>query len=156
MPLSDVEKQAGRAFRAGRQAALDALNEQDPPGMRVLLLWRVIRHGCPVGRAYRASTGIMLREHYEESPEYWACYCGALSTWGTHFPHDDCDGGKVVSPAGQFAFIWKEGKCSGCGLAVRSETGRFIVAADRLPGHGRTNGERQAGPHDRDPRLAGT
>lgn len=146
--LTSVEKQAGRAFREASQVILSALNESSPPGQLALPLWRVVRHECPV--AGGASIGIVLREHYEESPEYWACYCGTVSTWGTHFPHDHCDGGKVVSPAGQFAWIWKEGKCSGCGLAVRTGTGRFVIAADRPPDHGRTHGQRQASPHPGD------
>jgi hypothetical protein len=154
MPLSDVEKRAGRAFRDARQAVLDARNEQDPPGVFVLPLWRVVRHECPA--AGGASTGVILREACEPSPEYWACYCGAVAPLSPEvFPHEDCDGGKVIAVAGQFAFIWKEGKCSGagCGLAARTRRGRFVIAADRLPDHGRTLGERQARPHHRDPRI---
>lgn len=154
MPLSYVEKQAGRAFRDARQAALDARNQADPPGVYVLALWRVVRHECPA--AGGASTGITLREVCEPSPEYLACYCSAVGDASPYFPHDDCDGSSVIAAVGQFAFIWKEGKCSGagCGLAARTRRGRFVIAADRLPDHGRTNGERQAGPHHRDPRLA--
>jgi hypothetical protein len=136
MPLTALEKQAGRAFRDARQAALDARNEENPPDVSVLPLWRVVRHECPA--AGGASIGITLREIYEPSPEV-----------GT--------GSANVIAGGRFAFIWKEGKCSGagCGLVARTRRGRFVVAADRLPDHGRTNGEqRQAGPHHRDPRLA--
>lgn len=154
MPLSPFEKQAGRAFRGARQAALDALNGREPPGVYVMPFWRVVRHECPAANG--ASIGITLREVCEPSPEYLACYCTAIGTAERYFPHDDCDGSSVISAAGQFAFIWKEGKCSGagCGLAARTRRGRFVIAADRLPDHGRTNGERQAGPHHRDPRLA--
>ena len=154
MPLSRTEKQAGRAFRDARQAALDARNEADPPGVFVLPLWRVVCHECPA--AGGASTGITLREVCEPSPEYRACYCGAVEPLDPGvFPHRDCDGGRVVAAAGQFAFTWKEGKCSGagCGLAARTRRGRFVIAADRLPDYGRTNGG-SAGPHHRDPRLA--
>lgn len=155
MPLTALEKQAGRAFRDARQAALDARNKADPPGVFVLPLWRVVRHECPA--AGGASVGITLREVCEASLEYLACYCSAIGEAGSYFPHDDCDGSSVIAAAGQFAFIWKEGKCSGagCGLAARTRRGRFVIAADRLPDHGRTNGERQAGPHHRDPRLPG-
>lgn len=149
MGLTALEKQAGRAFRDVRQAVLDALNEADPPGEFVLPLWRVVRHECPA--AGGASTGITLREVNEPSPAYLACYCSTVGQAGPDFPHGDCDGAKVVSAAGRFAFIWKEGKCSGagCGLAVRTRTGRFAVTADRLPDHGRTSGEqrRPASPH---------
>jgi hypothetical protein len=155
VPLSDVEKQAGRAFRDARQAALNTRNAADPPGVFVMTFWRVVRHECPAANG--ASTGITLREVCEPSPEYRACYCGRVeATVPGTFPHWDCDGSKVVASAGQFAFICKEGKCSGagCGLVARTRRGRFVIAADRLPDYGRTNGERQAGPHHRDPRLA--
>lgn len=152
MLLNAAEKQAGRAFRDARQALLDARNEADPPGVFVLPLWRVVRHECPA--AGSASTGITLREVCEPSPEFWLCRCGRISAWAPPFSHDKrCDGSaKVVAAAGQFAFIWKEGKCSGagCGLAARTRRGRFVIAADRLPDYGRTNGERQASPHHRD------
>jgi hypothetical protein len=123
-------------FRDARQAELDALNAARPPGEVALALWRVVRHACPdVGGA---SIGISLRERYRLSPAYWVCYCGAVGEHGIDFPHWDCQGGKVVAADGQFAFIWKEGGCSGCGLVVRTRTGRFIAsAADRPPDHGR-------------------
>lgn len=128
MPLTALEKTAGRAFRDARQAALDARNESSPPGQYVLVWWRVVRHECE--DAGGASVGIPLREVCETSPE-----CRD-------------DGANVIAADGRFAFVWKEGKCSGCGLTVRTRRGRFIVAADRLPDHGRTTGERrQAGPH---------
>lgn len=141
MPLTTLEKRAGRAFRDARQAALDARNEADPPGVFVLPLWRVVRHECPA--AGGASTGITLREVCEPSPEYLVCYCSAVGPASRYFPHDDCDGSNVIAAAGQFAFIWKEGKCSGagCGLVARTRCGRFVIAADRLPEHGRTTGE---------------
>jgi hypothetical protein len=155
MPLTAEEKQAGRAFRSARQALLDALNKLDPPGVFVLPLWRVVRHECPA--AGGASIGITLRETCEPSPEYWACRCGVVSTWGPPLAsHAGCEGARVVAAVGRFAFIWKEGKCSGagCGLAVRTRAGRFVVTADRLAEHGRTHGG-QAGPYPGDPRVPG-
>ncbi len=140
MPLTSREKPAGRLFRAVWQASLDALNEKNPPDVFALPLWRVVRHECPA--AGGASTGITLREHCDLSPVYRVCYCGVLGPAGPDFPHASCQGSKVVAADGRFAFIWKEGKCSGaeCGLAVRTRSGRFVVTADRLPDHGRTNG----------------
>jgi hypothetical protein len=44
-----------------------------------------------------ASIGITLREHRQESPEH------------------------------RFAWIWKDGRCPGCVLAVRTRKGRFLV-----------------------------
>jgi hypothetical protein len=136
MPLTALEKQAGRAFRNARQAALDARNDREPPDVFVLPLWRVVRHECPAANG--ASTGITLREVCELSPEYLAGLPGTGVS------------AKVVAAAGRFAFVWKEGKCSGsgCGLAARTRRGRFVVSADRLPDHGRTPGERrQASAH---------
>jgi hypothetical protein len=134
MPLSPAERQAGRQYRGARQAALDALNEQDPPGMLALPFWRVVRHECRA--AGGASVGISLREVYEPSPEVRV---------------EPASGGKFVSPAGQFAWIWKKGVCSGCGLVVRTARGRCVVATDRGPDHGRVHGG-QAGAHAGDTR----
>jgi hypothetical protein len=134
--LTPTEKKAGKAFREASQLILNDRNRQDPPGQFAVVFHRVVRHNCPA--AAGVSTGTVLREHYEESPEYWVCYCGAVSTWSWHFPHWDCQGGKVAVAAGQFAWIWKEGKCSGCGLVVRTKLGRFVIAADRPADCGRT------------------
>jgi hypothetical protein len=140
--LTSLEKKAGRAFRDAAQAALDALNAADPPGQYVLPLWRVVRHECRA--AGGASTGITLREVREPSPEYRACCCGAVAVTGPDFPHRDCDGSRVAAAAGQFAVIRKEGKCSGCGLAVRSRAVRFVAASDH------PSRERQASARHRD------
>jgi hypothetical protein len=150
--LSPAEKRAGRAFLANRQADLDARNAADPPGGSASVYWRVPHHECTA--AGGASKGITLRENYEPSPEYRVCYCGAVAPKGPDFPHHDCDGSKVVAADGQFAFIWKEGRCSGCGLTVRTTAGRFVIAADRPPENGRTGVERQgqAGAPAGDPR----
>lgn len=150
--LSPAEKQAGRAFRDARQVALDARNAADPPGGVVSVYWRVPRHECPA--AGGASIGITLRENYEPSPAYRVCYCGVVAPMSPDFPHHDCDGSKVLAADGLFAFIWKEGRCFGCGLAVRTKVGRFVVAADRPPENGRTGVERQgqAGAPAGDPR----
>ena len=144
---------AGRAFRDARQRALDVLNLASPPDAYVMTFWRVVRHGCPAARG--ASIGVTLRERYELSPQYRACYCGQVEEVVVpgSFPHRDCDGSKVVAAAGQFAWIWKEGKCSGCELAVRVRRGFFVIAADRPPDHGRTHDGRPAGPHPGDPRV---
>ena len=127
VPLTDSQKKAGRAFRAERQAVLDGLNARQPPDRLVLTVWRVPRHSCRA--AGGASTGITLREHLEGSPAYWVCYCGVVSPLiPGSFPHSDCDGGKMVTAEGQFTFLWKEGRCSGCGLVLRSGTGLSEVS----------------------------
>ena len=149
--LTDEEKRAGRLFRGQCQEALDQLNADDPPHGAVLPFWRVVRHECE--DAAGASVGITLREHRLASPPYRVCHCGTVGTDGPDFPHRDCDGGKVVAADGLFAFIWKEGRCAGCGRVVRSKAGRVVLAADRPPEHGRTLVERQARPHPGDTRL---
>ena len=146
MVLTPAEKKAGRAFRAARQAALDVLNDREPPGQPVLVFWRVVRHECP--EAGGASTCVTLREHREESPEYWGCYCSAPpAPHSDDFPHWDCQGGMVVTAEGQFTFTWKEGRCSGCGLVLRSRAGISAVSD-----HQSRDG--QASTHPGDPGLA--
>lgn len=133
MTLTDLEKQAGRRFRDTRQAVLDELNRGYPAEGLADPLLRVVRHQCPARRG--ASTGIALREHYETSAEYWVCYCGVIAPKGEFrvFPHDDCDGGKLVAAEGLFCFIWKDGRCPDCQLVLRSVTGRFDLPARRPP-----------------------
>lgn len=97
--LTAAEKEAGRAFRDACQAALDARNAADQAGMLALAVWRVVRHLCP--DADGASVGITLRTV-------------------TEF-------GNVTAADGRFAFISKEGHCSGCGLVVRTPKGRFAL-----------------------------
>jgi hypothetical protein len=149
--LSATEKLAGRAFRDARQAALDALNEASPPDAYVMTFWRVVRHECPA--AGGASIGISLREHCELSPEYRVCYCGEVYVPGPGFPHGGCDGSKVASRDGAFAWIWKEGKCSGCERAVRARKGLFALAADRQADRGRADDGRAARAHPGNPRV---
>ena len=143
MELSQVQKRAGRAWRDNRQAALDELTG---PDQWVLVLWRVVRHPCPA--AGGASVGIVLREHREPSPEYWVCYCSVVEPLDPYvFPHEDCQGGKMVTAEGQFLFLWKEGHCSGCGLALRSRKGLVLVSDS-------PSRDGEASPHPGDSRLA--
>lgn len=134
MTLTPQERLAGRWFRDQCQLALDKLNRLAPPGLPgqplwALPLWRVIRHDC-IARL-GASTGIALKERTWASPELWICYCGEIGPLVPEsFPHRDCDGGKVLSAGGRFAFVFKEGKCApvGCGLTARSRQGRVVVS----------------------------
>lgn len=152
MTLSVVEKQAGRLFRDGRQAVLDALNAEDPPGGDALAWWEVYGHDCPA--AAGARTGIRLREHYEVSGLYLACGCFAIGEPGDGFPHAACKGSAAaILLPGRLAFIWKEGRCR-CGLLVRSSRGITVVAADRPPRRRPRGG--QASAHPGDPGLART
>jgi hypothetical protein len=150
--LDDVQKKAGRLFRDACQARLDEQNEQHPAGGIALPFHRVLRHECPWQR--NASVGIVLHETYELSPEYWACYCGEVAPGpGGSFPHDDCDGGRVVAEAGLFGFYYKHGTCPQCGLILRSVRGQLVLGAARPPAE-RTRVGGQAGPHDHHSGLA--
>lgn len=151
MSLTDTQKTAGRMFRDARRSALFGLNQAQPPAGHALALWRVYRHDCPAHGGI--SIGIDLHEHYEASPLYWVCYCGSVGPAGSDVPHRDCDGGRVVTPEGFFAFIWKDGQCPDCGLTVRSRDGRLVLGADRPPAEVRVVGG-QAGTHPGDSRLA--
>jgi len=129
--LTAAQKSAGRLFRDAWRAALSGLNQAEPPDGRALAFWRVYRHDCPAHGG--VSIGIDLHEHYEPSPPYWVCYCGVVDRDRPDFPHRDCDGGKSITTGGFFAFIWKDGQCSDCGLTVRSGDGRLVLGSDRPP-----------------------
>ena len=145
--LSPDEKFAGRHFRTGRQAALDQLNKDRPPDTLALVHWRVVRHVCPAQGD--ASIGITLREVYETSPEYRACYCSRIEPADPdlEFPHRDCDGSRVVAQAALFAWIWKEGRCADCGQTARTGKGWAVPASDRPAERERTCRDRQASSH---------
>ena len=137
MALTPYQKQAGRIFRDERQAVLDALNAVRPPARYVLTQWRVVRHLCPDRDG--ASVGISLREVREDSPEYWGCYCSAPpAPHSADFPHSDCQGGMVVAAESLFGFVWKEGRCSGCGQELRSRRG-LIEVSDHLSRDGQAS-----------------
>ena len=126
MPLTQAERAAGRKFRDGWMGKLAAMDSAVPCSPFI----REYRHACLA--AAGVSVAVRMREHYETSPEYWVCYCSAVGELGASFPHDDCDGGKVIAPAGLFAFIWNSGRCPHCSLAVRS-LGRLVLASERPP-----------------------
>lgn len=127
MPLSPAEKTAGKLFRDAQQARLDVMPEAAPCAPFI----REYRHDCPKNGG--ASTVLRLHERYEESPEYWVCYCSTVAEFVRYvFPHEDCQGGKPITPPGFFGFIWLEGTCR-CGLSVRSGRGRLVLKAARPP-----------------------
>ncbi len=134
MALNDLEKEAGRKFRAGWQGMLDELNRDEPPGGEADPLHRTVRHACPEHGG--ASIGIELREHRELNGLYRVCYCGrvALVTApGGDFPHENCGASKIAAEAGLLTFVWKDGRCPDCGLVLRSSRGRVALTADLPP-----------------------
>ena len=54
--------------------------------------------------------------------------------------------GNVTAAGVRFAFIWKEGRCSGCGRTARARKGKFRLLPTDHQGH-----DGQAGPHPGDP-----
>lgn len=118
MALTPEEKAAGREFEAACLADLAALNKARPPGMGALVVHTVVRHECPEKGG--TSVGITLRTVLRL--------------------------GNVTTADGRFAFMRKEGRCSGCGRTVRTTDGMFVLLATDQQDH-----ERQAGPHPGDP-----
>lgn len=106
--LSAAEKIVGRAFRDEQDAALADL----PADIRVPGTLRFLRHEC----ARRKTDILELREHYLTSPQGQA------------------EGQDV--PAGRFAFVYRSGQCSRCGLTAIT-TGRVVDAYERAPMTGR-------------------
>lgn len=134
MALTDLEKEAGRKFRAGQQAGLDELNRREPPSGEADPLHRTVRHACPGHGG--ASIGIELGEHREMNGPYRACYCGrvALVTAPAgDFPHEDCGASRIAAEPGLLSFVWKDGRCPDCGLVLRSSRGRVALTADLQP-----------------------
>ena len=111
--LSEAEKAAGREFRSRMREQLDALHVADPPTYLVPDVIALYRHKCPA-RGMR-STALELKEIYAASPIYPA--------------HD--------VPAGRFGWIYREGRCRGCGQSARSGTGRLVDGWQRPPLSGR-------------------
>lgn len=135
MPFTPDEKIAGRWFREQSQAVLDALNNSDPPALLVLPFGRHFRHNCEA-RGNR-SISFETKEQYDTNAgDIWVCSCHAIGNHGSDFPHDDCQGGRVLAVAGTFAWIWKQGKCT-CGLTARSREG-YVEDARTRPPLGRT------------------
>lgn len=142
--LTEAERAAARAFRDAQQADLERSHETDPPSIVVPPFVRNYRHPC-AARGGR-SVSFPVPEVYVWSPELWICYCSAVGELGDHFPHDDCDGGKVAAPARRFGFIYKQGHCSACKATARSRAGRLVDASFREPlGKAVDGGRQQAG-----------
>jgi hypothetical protein len=144
--LTEEERAAGAVFRHSAQERLDALNRDSPPGLAVLPLWRVVRHDCPARGG--ASTGIALREKRWESPRYLVIGSEAVEAGnGEYVPALATEVAR-----GTFAFVFKEGTCSGsgCGLTARSRQGRLVLGDDS-PGRGG-----QAPAHPGNTRQPGT
>lgn len=135
MPLlTDLEKQGGRWFREWSQMQLELSHESSPPTFAPPPWLRYFRHNCE--KRGGRSTALDLKEIYEWSPRMWVCYCSVVGPIADDFPHRDCDGGKELSVAGRFGFIYKEGRCS-CGATARSKAGRLVDAYERPPVTGR-------------------
>lgn len=113
MALTETERDVGRVFRADCKSFLDELNANNRPNYSAPNFLGLFRHLCSARN--NKSTAIELHEYYITSPIY-------------------PDAGV---PAGRFGFIYREGRCRGCGHSARSEIGRLVDAHHRPPLTGR-------------------
>jgi hypothetical protein len=132
--LTHAERSAGKWWRAQRDAELKRLNAEEPVNEHPPPVVRHIRHLCP-GIAGR-SVSFDYAEAYVTSPRIGVCYCSVIKPVPDEllgkFPHEDCAGGTLV-PAGRFGYVYREGRCAGCGHTARSLTGRVVDGIERLP-----------------------
>jgi hypothetical protein len=135
-----VEKAAGRVFRDQCRDYLSYLSAEDPVDYTVPAFVGHYRHACPA-RELR-STALECKEWYIPSAAMvvYPLSDGRLGVTNLSDVPDDqplsaFDGEGV--PAGRFGFIFRVGKCRGCGATARSRTGRLIDGWDRPPIHGR-------------------
>lgn len=121
MPLSCAEKIAGRQFRDAAQAKLLAtFDGEKAPTYTAPNFLGIYRHNCPARQG--RSTGLVLDEIYTPSPE-----CDIFTD----------DGSREWVAPGRFGFIYREGRCRGCGQTARSKAGRLVDGWVRPPIHGR-------------------
>lgn len=113
MTLSTAEKSAGRTFRDTQQLLLDGNNHRSPPTFAIPQVIANLRHLCPARNG--RSTTLECKEIYIASPIY---------------PEHGVE-------AGRFAFLYREGRCRGCGQTARSGTGRLVDGRHRPPLSGR-------------------
>lgn len=111
--LSTEEKACGRFFRDQWQFTLAGRNETDPPRYLVPDFIGHFRHLCSA--RHGRSTALELKEIYVLSPIY---------------PEHGVE-------AGRFGFIYREGRCRGCGQNARSGEGRLVDGRQRPPISGR-------------------
>lgn len=108
MSLTPGEREAGRAFRTRCQELL--LQVPATAVCSPFTVW--YRHECRDIDQGAGTWAMRLRQHYWLLP----------ATEGAE--------------EGLFAFIFRWGLCSRCGLRVRSGTGRFVIARDNPPEKG--------------------
>lgn len=113
MSLTEQDKTAARLFRDQAQADLIATFEADPPTYTVPTFIALYRHLC-ASRGHK-SVALELKEIYVVSPIY---------------PEHGV-------PAGRFAFLYRQGRCRGCGQTARSRKGRLVDGWKRPPIFGR-------------------
>lgn len=111
--LTAEEKTAGRTFRDFRVRLLDQHNADNPPTHVVPDFIALFRHLCSA--RHGRSTAMELKEIYVPSPIY---------------PEHGVE-------AGRFGFIYREGRCRGCGQSARSGEGRIVDGRQRPPISGR-------------------
>jgi hypothetical protein len=131
--LSEADLRAARSFREAQRELLAA---KDPADITVSVFVRQVRHAC--AKLDGRSVNLELREHYVLSPQY-AIYGSADEGWSVHpvSPEAmDVAADHVLLRAGQFGFIFTEGRCTACGMTARSGDSRLVDPRIRPPARG--------------------
>lgn len=133
MTLTSEEKIAGRRFRDDQQSLLTESITAEPPTYTPPSFVGLFRHPC--AKRGDRSTAMELKEIYTPSPAYYVA--DGAAELGAEMDIKGEGVGSTVVEEGRFAFIYKSGKCAGCGQTARSKAGRLVDAYDRPPVHGR-------------------
>lgn len=103
------------------QGLLDRVNAEDPPHHDVPPILANFRHPCTRARQSAklggkgVSTAIDLKERYVLLSE----------------------ADPTAPDGGEYALVYREGRCKRCGQVARSRTGRVVLTAERPPIAGR-------------------
>jgi hypothetical protein len=145
--LTTAEKQFARKFLEAAQIRLTVSMQEDPPTYSPPNFSAIFRHKCKA-RLHQESTALELKEIYvfsedpiglvEEPPQepVWLGHEAENVEFVRQFPgHVDFYNREVGLPL--FGFIYREGKCKGCGDTARSPAGRLVLQEERPPAQGR-------------------
>ena len=130
--LTHAERSAGKWWRAQRDAELKRLNAEEPVNEHPPPYVRHIRHLCP-GIAGR-SVSFDYAEVYVTSPALMVSNKLKVQVLDQELA-ENSPPRKVdaVILAGRFGYVYREGRCAGCGHTARSLTGRVVDGIERLP-----------------------
>jgi hypothetical protein len=127
MPLTEVEKCAGREFRKRAEVVLEVAWADFPDCTPCSAQVSFFRHECPAVKG--RTRAVQLKDMTLISPEIWVCWNeGVLVAIGGVPEAQQRLADGIVDEyeqvlAGKFSFTWKQGKCSHCQLPVMSREG---------------------------------